>query len=1416
MGLFSWITNLYTDHQFQKANQLFLESDYYKAIEILHKILDKHPDAPSKLLSVYHALISAGHLSKIEDVANLFRRFNSLKNLCVSYSNALTKISGGSEKTQISYYQALYNAGLSEFESPFITLASNYVEKDLSCTRLDSLTSNQTLLYALSQALYVKVEELYQSNLNSSACERLCELILPYCSSKSFYSIYSNVQINRIISQNFSTHILKSLDQIIDNIHDIYKLSIDEIKRINDKLSTWAKQIFNAQKYDQSLQICQRILSEDDNAKRIYADSALQLYLSSNPAVNLINDTTLYQALGKSNEQLISALEPYIPYAQHKQKYVKLVINQLSCELSPSKDIRNKLQLFTTAWKQTADLQLIFTVLTQGLESTKKIYAQYIVENADLFLSNKSQLKHYLSLISKLHDHQFVVSLMESLISLGKSIAGEYELEILVWADSVANNYLNQIEIIDWGLAHVQTKGLFAQKAIYCYNYIKQRSYNIKFAKSVADSLIGKDDLAEVLHAKILLDEAKSASNTEIQEEKLRKALYYKESHATLFNQQKYTELLPEINELILALAKKVYEQEPQRAIALFYLLRDYSLHWYDDYASLILSSFASVPPSKLASDQILSIIQEGKNIVSEIKDQLWQRYVEIETVIRLSSDINQSIDLHRDLKANLSSKCTTSNKLTLLRTINRKLSELLSQRGKDYERAKNWESAQCDYEEILGLISSIEIKYRLYICKLKQGELLLDYEEQAIQTLIENDTLKSAQKDLAYRWCIYLLRNDQFEEAKRISNSILSSDSKIEKLCRDKEILRQQHILDELNENIDRLNKSDLSPQDAIALGQSLEKILNEISTIVQVSNQKKTSIKRAIRSYAIQKYYEMGDYVQSEKGFKVHDSNYLSDPLALRNIAIMCLRAAESDQLTNENYKEFISIWATAIYQQDLFIQSLDYTTWDDPYTFTLNQALGQLTINEDDLPNNVNFEQEGNDKVVAIHEVQKALISRMEAALADHTTYQQFFSAEIEAMDKLADQNLDVACVLVAPYLLTMSNTYRDSVTNALTIEERGHYSNWETIIEIGNAYGLTNGMFGTYIQAKALLQKAISTINNAVPQVKVVFTPSNIAEIKKFERLWAQLMSAVSTAMNSVIATNPEGEELYNQFGHVIRTLADDTLSFSFSNYINQCVVKALNEKSIPLSKGALLLFKIHSFCECNPHLKRNIENIIEALIHNYLTDGDEDNLNVLERVLSNTRKYDAVVIKALNGGDDLSEKIILMLYIANKNRFNVLQNHLGSNSIAINKQFNQIKDKISTLEVQLELSQIVDKVNNNSMDKADALQKVYAMYCKNRDNNRICENLAILIPMCIMEYIITRKSGKAKVESVLDALKTNLSSTFRAHNANISQAYNGIWSQLDSNARWALQFETSSLNEQGLALKRGLDYLQALK
>ena len=84
-------------------------------------------------------------------------------------------------------------------------------------------------------------------------------------------------------------------------------------------------------------------------------------------------------------------------------------------------------------------------------------------------------------------------------------------------------------------------------------------------------------------------------------------------------------------------------------------------------------------------------------------------------------------------------------------------------------------------------------------------------------------------------------------------------------------------------------------------------------------------------------------------------------------------------------------------------------------------------------------------------------------------------------------------------------------------------------------------------------------------------------------------------------------------------------------------------------------------------------------------------------------------------------------------------------------------------------------------------------------------------------MCIMEYIIDDKYyGQTKVKSVLDRLKNNMSPTFRANNSEIGQAYNLIWGQLDYTTRSALTGTGYGLNNRGLALKKGLDYLNVLK
>lgn len=74
-----------------------------------------------------------------------------------------------------------------------------------------------------------------------------------------------------------------------------------------------------------------------------------------------------------------------------------------------------------------------------------------------------------------------------------------------------------------------------------------------------------------------------------------------------------------------------------------------------------------------------------------------------------------------------------------------------------------------------------------------------------------------------------------------------------------------------------------------------------------------------------------------------------------------------------------------------------------------------------------------------------------------------------------------------------------------------------------------------------------------------------------------------------------------------------------------------------------------MFQLYDFCKCNPHLKRNVENIVEALIHNYITDGDSENLTELDRILSSTREFDSLVVKALKGSDGVSEDMMILLF-----------------------------------------------------------------------------------------------------------------------------------------------------------------------
>lgn len=1408
MGLISWIKNKYYEGKFQKASRLLSEGDVSDAIELLKSILQFHQEAPSTLLSIYHEKIKGKDNDTIREVSALYKEYNELKAEIISFAS---EISNTLLEQAVKYTNELYSAGIKELEKTFVKAGTQYVLIKTHIDNLNKITQDRVLLKALSEALFEEAKNSY-NNSQLGVVERICTLIYPYLNSKDFYDLYANVRFDVISKNQINASSIADFDLLFKDVKSKFNLSNQSIKKLTDKGLKKAKDCFNEKDYVASLLISQRLVDKYSDAKKLYGDSALKLYSSSNED-NLVLSEILYKSLGNSDTELLDALEAFIPYGNHKDKYIETASKELK-RLMQIK-IEDATKLFSKVWALIQDKDLIKALLTSGNSANKNSAATFLITNFNEITSVEIYFNTLVTSLLNLEDVNYIVSTLEAFITKGKKVEREYISQIKRLAEESKEKSKKRVEIIEHGLSVTKSDELFLLQGVFLNDYINSGKYDVEYAFNVALSLKGKSPLSEPLQAKILIDEAINAKEMAIKEQKLREALYFKNKHDKIFDINSYQNILPIIETQLLELGSRYFDSNRKKATEIFFLLRDNDLNWYEKYAQLNLNYISQHEPKLDDASLLLTIIKEGSDFNYKIKEQLWNKYAQINTSILSKLNLDDEIDGLLKLKNELDNLCTSSNKVNLINSINTILFEKYLIRGKQSEKNKLYSKALSDYEEA-SLIAgnNSEIQCRIIICKIKSKKSITKSDKDIINKNLVTNNGESYQRDLAYRWCLDLIANNQFELAEELNSRILEGDSEIAQICQEKKIKHQQVILDTLNNQIEKLNNSQLTPEDALSLGKSLSRILNEISLISNVSSQYANTLKETIRVYAIEKFYANEEYLKCIKGLKVHDSTYLTDPIALRNIAIMCLGVAESDMLDDNNYKEFLSIWATAIYQQKIFVDSLDYTSWDDPYTFSLDEALGQLDNNDDELPDNVNYSDSNESGVVSIREVQRALLSRMEGAIKDNSIYQQFLSGQLEAMDMLAEQELDEECVLVAPYLLTLSNNYRNNVTHALTTEEKGHYGNWETILKIGNLYGLKDGIFGTYSQAIEYQKNAVESIthNN---QINRSFATARINCIRQFENLMNDLIASVTTSLNNDISNETDYNILARSYGEVIKIIAEDSLTFVFSNYINQQVVKRLNDKTLSLSQGAPILFEIYDYCKCNPHLKRNLDNIIEALIHNFITDGDTNNLTILDKVLSNTREFDQQVISALKGGDGVPEEMMPILFSSNMARFNSLKTRIGSKSTAIQKQFNETTKKIEEFKVVIELNEIIEKVNNNTMTKKVALEKVYNIYKNNKNNARVCQNLATLIPMCVMEYIIPNKPGKVSVENILDSLKLNRSLTFNSHNSEIRQAYNEIWGQLPYDLKNVIQNQPWMLSAQGEAIKKGIDYLKAL-
>lgn len=657
--------------------------------------------------------------------------------------------------------------------------------------------------------------------------------------------------------------------------------------------------------------------------------------------------------------------------------------------------------------------------------------------------------------------------------------------------------------------------------------------------------------------------------------------------------------------------------------------------------------------------------------------------------------------------------------------------------------------------------------KLRSLICSLKSNTLNVDIEE----TIRESLGLKSFQAlrdDLAYRYALYLLRNTRPAEAESILKTYLPDESTLLAICNNIFVKEAEDRLSEFNNKLEAIDNGTLTAEEAIRLYQSFDSVVKLITSRLSDTKSKFPSYKSKIEGYILRRLFNEEMYSDAFDKMRLLFPNFIDNNKAFRNIAIASLGLLENGETDDKKVKLAISIWLSAVFTDKLFVECLDYTTWDDQYTFTLQNSLGDThEYDYDELPDNVNYDDPVENQNIAIKDVQNSLLSRIETIIRDkYSSYESFYNNEKSALEGIIKLNLDEDFILASPYLAKSLKSVFESVSHALDYDYEQNYENNEDVLELGVVYGLNGEAYLDYNATKQMAEKCCSSLNGSLQSQRTAF--NNISRIKDFDKLYSTVKAAVSTAMNDAIKNKLNYNTFIDQYENICKALNETALSMSCANYVNAEVIHRLNDDTMQERDGVSYLVRIYNLAPNNIQIKQNLEAVLCSLARQCEETNNSMDVQALNSALRNTGgKFNAVVEDA---------------------------------------------------RIQGKLNAIVDKVNNNRMKNDAALKAVHELYVKCPNNDRVCENLVTICSICIHQYIIG-DGYSSTVTSILNKINNSKSATFKKHARKLAKEYVEIWQQLPADSQMLMSgmgaFTGKTLNSKGLALKSGLDYLQKL-
>lgn len=1128
-----------------------------------------------------------------------------------------------------------------------------------------------------------------------------------------------------------------------------------------DSLKVRIAKIAETANPEDAIKIC-RLFESDKTFDFIYISQAENLV--SNGMQSKINEGELKKIIQNNTDEdnFVDVLSPFVSILSFEKLFLDSAISKIK---------RHKSLPFLEKYWDIKESPIFFVNLISSSSDIAKEVVKFVSDKHKKFLHTKELRTAFCKSLDSLNDNTYACTASEYLIQKKCDVDSYYVIVSL--NESKNRKPCDAISIINHSISVLSDKQLLERKKQIIRQLIKEKDFDL--SEKEAKSLIGIDDEAETLLAEVYYNNGKNITDSSKKKDCYYHVLELCESGKVKksFNLSK-EDALSELNQL----SRNAYDdgREPE-AYEILDRIKGYQKYWLSLFIELRnrdISKVSSLGQKIKFEEETISQITDSVGNAKDIKEplyfELWDSYIDLLYNKAKAQPKEKAIDSFIKVRTLLNAHCN-------LEYANEKVSNLTKEIVKLEWSCATENESDIEYDRAIALYEAVKsenlpsyngrAELRALICNVKSGNIDTS-KEQRITNALNLKSHESLKDDLAYRYACFLLQSTRPGDAEQLLKKYLPTESSLLALCENIYIKESEKYLLEFNQKIKSVIEGTMTVTDATSFLQEIDQYKSKISNRLTDTSSKFNSYKSKLESYILRGMFIEEQYDKAfDKLLSMYPA-YIEDDSQFRNVAIAALGLVESGTAKDKILKYAISIWLSAVYTDRLFVKSLDYTSWDDDFTFTLQGSLGQTSdYDYDSLPDNINFDDPVENHNIAIKDVQLSLSSRMETVIRDnYPKFEQFFTEEKEALDNLMELNLDQDFIIASPYLATQLATVKKSIKEALDYDIAQGYDNEEDALNLGVRYGFSGNEYSSYKDAQQKVDSCKTAMAGSIATIRSAF--SSLPQIKNFSKLYSSLKSFVSSRMNEDIKSKLDYKKFIDVYEIVCKAFNEVPLSLAFSNYANGEIVQRLNDDRMQLRDGVGYMVRIYLIAPSSIQVKQNLEGMLAALAVQAEQNNNSADRTAVDNAVRNT----------------------------------------GS----------AFKSGVEDARVQATLSVIVDKVNSGSMSKDKALKDVYDLYKKNPNNDRICQNLVTLCDICIMEYVIADKWGASSVRTILDSLNNNKSTAFNRHKSKLAQSYSNIWNQLDPSNRMLLMGHSipgTTLNDKGRALKAGLDYYKKL-